>query len=68
MSRLETHVLKCKFSRKLKVFVTNGGFLEKKFALFNKNYIYILRKNSNPEDWVLKNKIFGEKKETHGSR
>ena len=52
---------KCKFSRKLKVFVTNGGFLEK-ITLFNKNYICILRKNSNPKNWVLeKKKIFWKK-------
>jgi len=28
-------LLKCKFSRKLKVFVTNGGFLEEKNSLFS---------------------------------
>ena len=55
-------LLKCKFTQKLKVFVTNGGFLEKKLTLFNKNYICILRKNSNPEYWVLEKTQFLEKK------
>ena len=55
-------LLKCKFTQKLKVFVTNGGFLEK-LTLFNKKPIYILRKNSNPGHWVLEKKtIFGRAK------
>ena len=54
---------KCKFPQKLKVFVTNGGFIEKNSLFSIKNYIYILRKNSNPGHWVLEKKtIFGRAK------
>ena len=55
-------LLKCKFTQKLKVFVTNGGFLEKKLTLFNKNYIYILRKKLKSPIIGFKKKRFMEKK------
>ena len=55
-------LLKCKFSRKLKVFVTNGGFIEKN-SLFSINTTFtFLEKNSNPEYWVLEKKRFLETK------
>ena len=49
MSRLETHVLKCKFSRKLKVFVTNGGFQEKN-SLFSIKTIFTLLEKLKSKD------------------
>ena len=61
-------LLKCKFSQKLEVLVTKGGFLEKKLTLFNENYICILTKNSNFEYWVLEKTRFLEKIETPGTR
>ena len=50
---------------KTKGFVTKGGFLEeKKVTLLNKNYICILRKNSNPKYWVLEKKpILGKSRD-----
>ena len=56
-SRVDPIIKSCHFSWKLKVFVTNGGFL-KKLTLFTKNYIWILKKNSNPEYWVLEKTRF----------
>ena len=47
---LYTHfeLLKCKFSRKLKVFVTNGGFLEKKSLFSIKTTFTFLEKTQIP--------------------
>ena len=50
---------------KTKGFCNKGGLSRrKKLALLNKNYICILRKNSNPEYWVLEKTRFLEKIET----
>ena len=50
-TRLE--LLKRKFFQKLKVFVTNGGFLEKNLLFSIKTLFAILEKNTNPGHWVL---------------
>ena len=48
---------------KTKGFCNKRGLFRKKITLFNKNCIYILRKNSNPKYWVLERKnVFWKKK------
>ena len=49
---------------KTKGFCNKQGLIWKKNSpFFNKNYVCILTKKSNPEYWVLdEKKIFGEKK------
>ena len=42
-------LLKCKFSRKLKVFVTNGGFLEKNSLFSIKTTFAFLEKTKIPD-------------------
>ena len=47
--------------QKTKGFCNKLGLFRKKLNLFNKNYICIPRKKSNPGHWVLEKTIFEEK-------